>query len=314
MPVTPEPVARQSSCTERAPDVSPSDETDRIQPLPPRPSRWEEKAAQFLLVALGPRLPRHQRLPVPADFAPFERLTIPRQGRPGQLDAIWYPAPGARGVVLLLHPWVPWGQSYFFRHRRLQALREAGYHALTVDLGGFGASPPASGFYDRDVADALAAAGERAAGLPLHLWGVSSGGFWSLALLSRRDGVAGAMFEDVTAHLIGWSRRTAPRFAPAYAFFERLLPRAYRFLDLRRHAPHLGVLAAAFVSGGADPGIVPADTAELACLAGAACRIVAAAPHLGAIKQAPDEVIGLALATFERAERRLSTDVSPARS
>ena len=279
------------------------EDIDPIDP-PPRPTRWEERAAYFLLVALGPRLSRVERPETPAALAPFERLTIPRRGRPGSLDATWYPAASARGAVLLLHPWVAWGQAYFYRRGRLQALREAGYHSLTVDLGGFGASAPPAGLYDRDVDDALAALAARAAGLPLHVWGVSSGGFWTMTLLSRRNGIAGAMFEDVTPHLIGWSRRTAPRFAPCYNLFERLLPRAYRFLDLRRHAPHLAVAAAAFVSGGVDPGIVPADTEELARLAGGECRVIAGAPHLGAIKRAPQEVTELALATFERASAR----------
>ncbi len=286
-----------------------------MRPPPTRPRGWEERAARFFLAALGPRLPAVELSPTPPELAPFEHLTIPRRGRPGHLAAIWYPASGARGAVLLLHPWVPWGQTYFFRRGRLQALRAAGYHALTFDLGGFGGSAPPAGFYDRDVEDALDALAERAAGLPLHVWGVSSGGLWSMALLSRRDGVAGAMFEDVAPHLLGWGRRTMPWLRPLYALFERLLPRAYRFLDLREHAPHLEVAAAAFVSGEADPGIRPADTAELARLAGGTCRVVAGAPHLGAIKSATKDVIALALATFERAERaRAGTGISLPRS
>jgi pimeloyl-ACP methyl ester carboxylesterase len=271
---------------------------------PPRPSPWEERAAQKLLVALAPRLPRVEVPAPPKRLAPYERFTIPRPGRAGGLAATWYPAPAARGAVLLVHPWMEWGQAYFHRRGRVEALRRAGYHALGFDLPGFGGSAAADGLYDRDVEDALAALAARAPGLPLHVWGISSGGYWALAVLARRNGVAGAMFEDVAPHLLRWSRRVAPLGAPAYRCFEWLLPRAFRYLDMTRHAPHLTVRAATFLSGALDRGVRPADTERLARLAGAGCRIVPNAPHLGAIKQAAGEVIGLALETFERATSR----------
>ena len=268
---------------------------------PPRPSPWEERVAQKLLVALAPRLPRVEVTAPPKRLAPYERFTIPRAGRDGGLAATWYPAPAARGAVLLVHPWMEWGQTYFHRRGRVEALRRAGYHALSFDLPGFGGSAAADGLYDRDVEDALAALAARAPGLPLHVWGISSGGYWALAVLARRNGVAGAMFEDVASHLLRWSRREAPLGAPAYRCFEWLLPRAFRYLDMTRHAPHLTARSATFLSGALDRGVRPADTERLARLAGADCRIVPDAPHLGAIKQATGEVIGLALETFERA-------------
>ncbi|MGH9361683.1 MAG: alpha/beta fold hydrolase, partial [Thermoanaerobaculia bacterium] len=174
----------------------------------------------------------------------------------------------------------------------------------TVDLSGFGGSAPPDGLYDRDVEDALAVLASLAPELPLHVWAVSSGGHWTIPLLARRDGVAGAMFEDVAPHILRWSMRAAPYFAPAYLVFEAALPRAFRYLDMRRHAPYLGRMATAFVSGEKDRGIPPAATERLARLAGGAWRIVRNAPHLGAIKLAPREVIGLALKTFERATSR----------
>jgi hypothetical protein len=125
------------------------------------------------------------------------------------------------------------------------------------------------------------------------------------------------MFEDVAPHPIGWSRKTAPWFSPAYHLFERLLPRAYRFLDLERHVPYLRVAAAAFVSGALDRGIEPADTEALARGAGGSCLIAAGAQHLGAIKRAAREVIGLALDTFEEAAAATTApaaSLNPARS
>ena len=95
----------------------------------------------------------------------------------------------------------------------------------------------------------------------------------------------------------------APWGLPCYAFFRHCLRASYRFMDLRRHASHLRVRAAAYVSGGRDRGGPGAETAELARLAGARCRRVPEAGHLESIKLAGEEVIRIALATFERGAR-----------
>lgn len=287
-----------------------------VPDVPFRPTGFQARAARRLLIALGPKLPPPAPSVPPPTLAPFERFAIPRSGGPegsASLAATWYPAEGrARGAVLLAHPWMEWGQSYFHRRGRIEALRQAGYHALTFDLGGFGGSGPAVDLWDLDVAAALAALRERAEGLPLHLWGVSSGGYWSLTLLSRPEGagVSGALFEDVSPHLIEWSAHTAPWGLPFYAFFRAFLRRAYHFLDLRRHAPFLQVQAVAFVGGELDRGIPATDTRELARLAGAECLIVPGAGHLGAIKRETEAVIELALQTFRRAEREVELERS----
>jgi hypothetical protein len=268
---------------------------------PPRPGRLEERLGLWLLGALAPPLRRVEQPPPPPALAPFEHGALPRPAA-GPLAATWYPAgAAARGAVLLLPPWIEWGQAYFHRHGRVEALRQAGHHVLTVDFGGFGTSDRAPGFADRDVAAALAGLRARADGLPCHLWGVSAGGYWGHLHLSGGDGVAGAFFEDVSPHLIEWAARVTPALWPAYAVYRRLLPRAYRFLDVRRHAPFLRARAVAYASGELDVTIPPADTAEVARLAGAPCLLVPGATHLQAIKLAPDAVIGLALRTFAAA-------------
>lgn len=275
-----------------------------------RPPRWQESLGSWLFRALSPKIPRQATPAPPAALAPCEEVGVHRSSGPGTLAATWYPCTAsspitrARGAVLLLHPWSVWGQAYFHRHGRLESLRAAGYHALTVDLGGFGGSGPASGFFDRDVEDALAFLRRRAHGLPVHVWGVSSGGYWAHPLLARAEGVSGAMFEDVSPHLLEWSWRMAPWGRPFYLFFRRALPAAYRFLDARRHAAGLKVSAVAYVSGERDPGIRPEDTEDLAGRAGAPFWIIPRAGHLGAIKTAGDEVIDIALATFEQAVER----------
>lgn len=283
---------------------------------PGRPPRWQEAVGSRLFRGLSPKIPRQATPAPPASLAPFEEVSVHRTSGPGTLIATWYPfatrAGGEekssytrpRGAVLLLHPWSVWGQAYFHRHGRIEALRAAGYHVLTVDLGGFGGSGRPSGFFDRDVEDALAFLRRRAAGLPLHVWGVSSGGYWAHPVLARVEGVSGAMFEDVSPHLLEWSWRMAPWGRPFYLFFRRALPAAYRFLDARRHAAELKVATVAYVSGERDLGIRPEDTEALAGRAGAPFWIIPRAGHLGAIKAAGDEVIDIALATFEQAVAR----------
>jgi fermentation-respiration switch protein FrsA (DUF1100 family) len=112
------------------------------------------------------------------------------------------------------------------------------------------------------------------------------------------------MFEDVSSHLIQWSWRRIPLKRPLYLFFWTFFRNAYRYLDLRRHAPALRRLGAvAYAGGEKDPGVYPEETRELARLAGGKSLIVPGADHLAAIKIANQEVIELALETFREAEK-----------
>jgi hypothetical protein len=259
-----------------------------------------------LLLFLSPHLPR-TRQPAPREeLAPFETVAIPRRSGSGSLAATWFPAERPRGAVLLLPPWLVWGRAYFHLRGRLQALRAAGYHALVLDFPGFGDSGPSQGYFDRDVEDGLAFLRQQAVNLPLHVWGVSAGGTWAHLALSRTEGVAGAMFEDVSPHLLEWSWRMTPAWRPCLLFFRFCLRSAYRFLDVRRHAGAMSLAAVTYVSGERDPGVRPEDTRALAGAAGGRCRVVAGAGHLAAIKIAGDEILSLALDTFRRAEEASS--------
>ncbi len=295
-------VLTESARTAAIPSTPPTSWRTAVPALP-RPSRLEDALACKLFRAFSPRLKRCEQAEPPRFLAPFEHLTIPRQDRPGALAGTWFPAPApSRGVVLLLHPWASAGRAYLMRHGRIPALRRAGYDVLTGDLGGFGGSSPMAGFHDLDVDDALAFTIERAAGRPAHLWGVSGGGVWAHPSLTRTGDIGGAFFEDVSPHLFEWSRRTTPRWRPFFALFQTIFPNAYRYLDQRRHAPLMRVLAAAYVSGGLDQGVRPEDTRELATLAGAQHRIIPDAVHLRSMKVARTTVVDLALDTFARAE------------
>ena len=270
---------------------------------PPRPSPLEERLASGLFFLMSPRMSWMEQPEPPSGLVPFEPVAVERRRGSGALTGTWYPAAGeARGAVLMLHPWLPWGKSYFYRRGRIQALRAAGYAALALDFPGFGGSGPRGGFLDRDVEAGLDFLRRRVEGLPLHVWGVSSGGYWAHLVLSRVDGVSGAMFEDVSSHLIQWSWRRIPLKRPLYLFFRTFFRRAYRYFDLRRHAPALRLNAVAYAGGEKDPGVYPEETRELARLTGGNCLIVPGADHLAAIKIANQEVIELALETFRKAE------------
>ena len=276
-------------------------------PVPPRPPEGLERLAMGLFLALSPRLPRIEQPETPDRLAPFEEVTVPRRKGRGDLTATWFPATGhARGAVLLLHPWLVWGRAYFHLRGRIAALRAAGYHALTLDFAGFGRSGPPSGFFDWNVEAGLRFLRQRTGDLPLHVWGVSAGGYWAHPALSRTSLVSGAMFEDVAPHLLEWSWRTAPWGRPFYLFFRTAFRSAYRFLDIRHHAASMSLGAVTYVSGELDRGARPEDTLALAGLAGARHRIIPGTGHLGSIKAAGEEVISLALETFREAEERRS--------
>lgn len=270
-----------------------------------RPSPLYERLSFRWFLTFGPRLAKADPGDPPPTLAPFEHLRIERRDRRGALFGTWFPTTEekVRGGVLLLPPWTPWGRAYFHRRGRIPALRRAGYHALTLDFPGRGGSGPVAGFFDRDVEDALRVLEERVGKKPLHVWGVSAGGYWAHMVLSRRNGVLGAMFEDVSPHLLEWSGRLMPAARPFHFVFRNAFSRSFRYFDLRGHAPRLQVAEASYVSGDQDPGVFPADTSELAERAGGTARIVPGAGHLEAIKIAQNEVIDLALETFATAEQ-----------
>lgn len=271
---------------------------------PIRPPAAQESAAIRLFLALSPRLPSVSQPEPPDELRPYADIAIPRAGGRGMLTGTWYPAnqprKKLRGTVLLLPPWLAWGKSYFHRRGRIQALRAAGYHALTLDLPE--RDLRRSSFFDRDVEAGLDELRRRAGSLPLHVWGVSAGGYWAHPALTRTDGVAGAFFEDVAPHLLEWSWRTAPLGRPFYLFFRHVLRRSYQYLDMRRHAEAFSLRAVTYVGGAKDRGVRPEDIRDLAERARGHWEIVDRAGHLEAIKLANQEVIDLALETFARAE------------
>ncbi len=272
---------------------------------PPRPSALEERFSFPHFRLFSPRVPRIEQPSPPPALRPYEVVGVPRpDGRRGTLEGTWFPSrtEAVRGAVLLLPPWLQWGRSYFHRRGRIAALRQAGYHVLTLDFPGFAGSAAAGAFFDLDVTAGLDELARRVPGLPLYVWGVSAGGHWAHQAIARDPRARAAFFEDVSPHLLEWGWREVPIARPGYFLLRMIYPRTYRFLDIRRHAPALRGRPVAYVSGELDRGVPPGDTRDLAHLAGAQARIVPGAGHLEAIKVANHEVISLALETFAAAE------------
>ncbi len=268
------------------------------QPLP-RPARFEEWLGAKFLAVFSPRLGPRPEIVVPPELQNSTELRLGNNGP--TLAATWYPVERARGVVVLLPPWTSWGQTYFLRRGRIQALHEAGYHALTLEMPGRGASDKGWGFSDRELETALLDVKSRFEQLPLFVWGVSAGGYWAHPVLTRQSWIRAAFFEDVAPHLFEWIWRTSPLGRPFFLVLRLLFPRIYRFLDLRRHAPHLRGRPVTYVWGAEDRGIPAKSAKELAVSAGAEHLVVPGAGHLGSIKLATLEVVAAALATFEQA-------------
>ena len=217
---------------------------------------------------------------------------IPRTGG-GVLAALLFPHPAPRGVVLFGHPGVPAAKGYFHRGDRIPFVRDLGFTAVTFDHGGFGESDPTDRLYHVEWSDVLAWARRRFPGQPLHLWGVSVGGYFAHHALAAPDekGVASAVFEQVAPDLLRY--REAPGGAKVGATAARLLsPAARLWLPAESHALHVKAEHVLYVSGEKDQGIPVDDAKRLFRAASplAAHHVVPDADHLEAWKEGGDPV------------------------
>src|SRR5947209_6425500 len=112
--------------------------------------------------------------------------------------AVLAAAPGAQGVVVLCHPLLRYGYHYFLRGGLARWVAGAGFHAVLFNFQGIGRSALGGLCFADDVVGAVGWARERFPGLPVHLAGLSFGGYHAAHALPRLDGfVAGAALDSV---------------------------------------------------------------------------------------------------------------------
>lgn len=247
---------------------------------PPPPSPREERALLRLLSGTYLRdMEGAAQDPPPEDWGAQPFGIVRRSG--GVLAALHFPHPAPRGLVLFGHPGIPPAKGYFHRSDRIPFVRELGFAAVSFDHGGFGESDPPAGLHHHEWADVLGWARKRFPDLPLHVWGVSLGGYFAHhALAADAHGVEIAIFEQVAPNLFRYAGARSPDLVARL-----LAPRGMRWFPCEAHAGHVRAKRVLYVSGGRDHGIAPEEAARLArARPDAAHHVVEDAPHLGAWK------------------------------
>jgi len=224
-----------------------------------------------------------------------------------------------RGVVLLCHPLLKYGKSYFWHASYHRWLTAAGYHALGFDFKGFGASQLRGISFADDVASAALWARQQFPGLPLHLLGASFGACHGIHCLARPARPLDGGPASAAALASGGPARaefTSAVFDSAPVDITRFFGRGWVGALMRRVAasrwgrpagmrpiveslPAAGPLPCLFLYGGADPFVTPAEIEQVrqACR-GARIQVFDGCGHLELRKQRRDDYIGAVLAFF----------------
>src|SRR5947209_674623 len=116
----------------------------------------------------------------------------------------------ARGVVVLCHPLLRYGYHYFLRKGLAQWAAKAGFHAVLFNFQGIGRSALGGLCFADDVVGAFAWARSRFPHLPVHLLGLSFGGYHAAHALPRLDGAVASAALDSVPPRIGNFFRSGP--------------------------------------------------------------------------------------------------------
>ena len=260
-------------------------------PEPPAP-REERVLLRILQVGFLRGL-FHEAQDAPPAAWGAQPFGIPRSSG-GLLAGLLFPVDAPRGIVLLGHPGIPPGKGYFHRSDRIPFLRERGFAVATFDHGGFGESDDPTRLYHEEWADVLAWARRRFPDLPVHVWGVSIGGYFAHHALAAADepGVASAIFDQVAPDLLHYkgegvgSRRIAGLVGAVAA------PSALKWFPAEAHALHVKADRVLYVTGAKDAGIPIEHARRLVAHANPLARhhVVEDARHLEAWKLGGDKL------------------------
>lgn len=216
-----------------------------------------------------------------------------RRASGGILAALLFPHERPRGVVLFGHPGIPPAKGYFHRGDRIPFVRGLGLAAVTFDHGGFGESDPSERLHHAEWEDVLAWARRRFPGLPLHVWGVSLGGYFAHHALAAPEekGVASAIFEQVAPDLLTYRGPWWKPWRAADAAVRALAPGARAWMPAEAHALHVKADDILYLNGERDEGVPPEDARRIVRAAPPVARhhVVPDAAHLEAWKKGGDE-------------------------
>ncbi len=108
----------------------------------------------------------------------------------------------AKGVVVLCHPFIKYGMSYFFRNKYHQWLAQAGYHVVGFNFKGFGSSTVEGVSFSKDVTSVALWVKREYPALPIHLLGISFGAFHGIhALAENKVNITSVIFDSVPASI-----------------------------------------------------------------------------------------------------------------
>lgn len=171
----------------------------------------------------------------------------------GVLAGLLFPQDELRGVLLLGHPAVASGKSFFHVTNRIPFARSLGCAVVTFDHGGFGESDGPTSLYHTEWEDVLGWARRRFPDMPLHVWGVGLSGYFAHHAIARDPGLASAIFEEVAPTItLGVAARLSTRLVtPVFA----------PWLPAEVHAHFLHAERVLYAYGDADPEL-PARDAE----------------------------------------------------
>jgi len=175
-----------------------------------------------------------------------------------------------KGVVVLCHPFIKYGMSWFLRSRYQDWLSTSGYHVIAFDFKGFGRSSLGGISFGDDLSTIVGWTQNQFPGLPIHLFGVSFGGYHAIHSLARHHlQITCAIFDSVPMDLrhffqkgwLGLMMRWfgASRFGP--------ITGTNPVLD---SLPNIGALPCLFLYGRKDRYILAEELARLSALRPAA--------------------------------------------
>ncbi|TXI92567.1 MAG: alpha/beta fold hydrolase [Burkholderiaceae bacterium] len=112
-------------------------------------------------------------------------------------------SPRAKAVIVLGHPFLKFGMSYFFKNQYHEQLASAGYHVVSFNFKGFGSSSVESTNFADDVASIVDWVRHTFPDLPVYFFGISFGAFHGMhAIGSGRARVDAALFDSAPVSLV----------------------------------------------------------------------------------------------------------------